>query len=241
MLNVPESYGFDMSSLKFVYKHLIKYDRSAHEVQRNLSLIGFDFDKENWRIKPEIDVNSDVKEKMESYLNEKKINKNFVAIAPGSIWETKKYPAKYFVEIVKYLAEKKYQIILIGSNKDRDLCSSIASNNFSSAINTAGDLSVIESIQLLKNANLLISNDSAPTHMGMAADIKVLTIYCSTIPDFGFYPYNDKSQYLSYNDLECKPCGIHGHNKCPVKTFDCGEKLIPKNVITKLEEMLNAE
>ena len=50
----------------------------------------------------------------------------------------------------------------------------------------------------------------------------VLTIYCSTVPEFGFYPYNKKSSYISFNDLNCKPCGIHGYEKCPIKSFDCG-------------------
>jgi heptosyltransferase-2 len=240
MLGVKESYGFDNSSFKYTYRNLIKYDKSAHEVQRNLNLIGFNPENENWKIKPEIIFSNDVKAKVRAYINDKKIKKDFIAIAPGSVWETKRYPEKYFIGIIKDLNKKKYQVVLIGSEKDRELCSAITGKDSSLTINTAGDLSVIESIHLLQHAKLLISNDSAPTHMGMAADIKVLTIYCSTIPDFGFYPYNNKSEFISYDDLECKPCGIHGHNKCPIKTFDCGEKLVPQKVITKMEEMLNA-
>ncbi len=75
--------------------------------------------------------------------------------------------------------------------------------------------------------------------MGMTADIKVLTIYCSTVADFGFYPYNLASRFISYDDLDCKPCGIHGYNNCPIKTFDCGLKLVPKTIIKTMEEMLN--
>jgi hypothetical protein len=37
------------------------------------------------------------------------------------------------------------------------------------------------------------------------------------------------SRYINYNDLYCKPCGVHGHDKCPVQTFDCGKKLIPEH------------
>jgi heptosyltransferase-2 len=75
--------------------------------------------------------------------------------------------------------------------------------------------------------------------MGMCSDIPVLTLYCSTTSDFGFYPYNAKSSYLSYDDLFCKPCGIHGYDKCPVNTFDCGYLLKPEIVISKIEKMLN--
>ncbi len=99
--------------------------------------------------------------------------------------------------------------------------------------------SIVESIELLKSAKLLISNDSAPTHMAMSAEIKTLTIYCSTIPEFGFYPYNKKSDSISFDDLKCKPCGIHGHNLCPIKTFDCAMNLLPEQIILKAEEMLS--
>lgn len=237
-LGINESYGFDTSALKHVYKNLIKYKLSSHEVQRNLDLIMFDYDSSNWKIKPEILRNDFIKEKILSFMKEKGINNNFVAIAPGSIWETKRYPKKYFEELIDYSIKKNYQIVLFGGSKDKELCASLLKNNSNLIFDTSGLFSVVESIELLSYAKLLISNDSAPTHMGMAADIKVLTIYCSTVSDFGFYPYNSKSRFVSYDDLDCKPCGIHGYQECPIKTFDCGKKLEPNIIITTMEGML---
>ena len=75
--------------------------------------------------------------------------------------------------------------------------------------------------------------------MAMAADIPVITVYCSTVPGFGFYPYNTMSSFVSYDDLLCKPCGIHGHAKCPVKTFDCGNKLLPQQIIGKIQDIVS--
>lgn len=238
-LGVKESYGFNISSLMHVYKNLINYDSTKHEVQRNLELVGCNYIDENWKIKPEISVSISAKQKISEYLNQNKIKNDFIAIAPGSIWETKKYPQTYYEEIIKYLVEKKFQIVLIGGIIDKDLCSSLINENFFEVFDSSGLFSVVESIELLTHSKLLISNDSAPTHMGMCADIKVLTIYCSTVPQFGFYPYNSKSRFISYDDLNCKPCGIHGHNKCPINTFECAEKLKPNIIIKTLEEMLN--
>lgn len=85
---------------------------------------------------------------------------------------------------------------------------------------------------------MLILNDNAPVQLGMCADIPVLTIYCSIVKNLGFYPYNDKSPCISYDDLYCNPCGIHGHDQCPVKTFDCGNKLLLETVISELKEYL---
>ena len=73
----------------------------------------------------------------------------------------------------------------------------------------------------------------------MCVDIPVLTIYCSTVPQFGFYPYNSKSKYISFSDLECKPCGIHGYSKCPLNTFDCAKLLKPETVLQAAKELIN--
>lgn len=239
LLEVRESFGFDNSSFLHVYKNLKTYDINKHEVQRNLDLVGFDYDEQNWKIIPEIKVDEQAIDKINSFINQYQLSNGFIAVAPGSVWNTKKYPSEYFEEVIKYFVEENYKVVLIGGNRDTNLNENIASNFSENVFNAVGKFSIVESIGLLMHAKLLISNDSAPTHMGVCADINVLTIYCSTIPSFGFYPYNRKSSYLSFNELKCKPCGIHGHEFCPIKTFDCGKKLLPEEVIKKAEEILN--
>jgi len=234
-LSAKETYGFENSSLKFAFKQTVKYNPSVHEVRRNLEFIGDEYQEDNWRIIPEVRVAQESKQKVKGFLIENKIDK-FVAIAPGSVWETKKYPIEYFKQIVEHFTNLKYQIILIGGIEDKILCESLKKEN---VFLSAGEFSFVETIELLKSASLLICNDSAPTHLGMCSDIPVLTIYCSTIPQFGFYPYNIKSDFVSYDELSCKPCGIHGYRSCPTGTFDCAKLLLPEMVIEKAEKLLS--
>lgn len=236
--DIKESYGFDNSGLKHVYKYLIPYNYMVHEVQRNLDLIGFQYDEESWKIKPELEINSVVKENVSNFIKDNNLGTNIIAIAPGSIWNTKQYPPEYYKKVISSLVSKNYRIILLGGEKDKPICAQLQSG-FKDVITAAGKFSLLESIELLKSVNLLISNDSAPTHMGMCANIPVLTLYCSTSFSFGFFPYNEKSSYLSYDDLFCKPCGIHGYDECPLGTFDCGKLLKPEIVISKIENILN--
>ena len=237
-LGVRETYGFDNSSFKYAYKNIVKYKQTDHEVQRNLELIGEDTKDKSWKISPEIIIAETEKEKVTDVLSTNKIDTEFIAVAPGSVWETKRYPKEYYSEVIKSLIAKDEKVVLIGGENDKLLCDEIAFNTNDKVKNLAGEFSVTETIQLLGSAKLLITNDSAPTHMGMCADIPVLTIYCSTAPGFGFYPYNNKSRYLSYDKLDCKPCGIHGYKECPVKSFDCGYKLIPEDILKEVEKML---
>ncbi len=237
LLNTKVSFGFETASLRHVYKNLIKYSLDEHEVKRNLKLAGFNSSNEEWRILPQINIGTTIIEK----INNEIIffaGKKLAAIAPGSVWETKKYPFEYFYEIIKYLVSIDYFVILIGGKEDIDLCDALE-NKFNEAVKSfAGSLSLIESIELLKRCKFLVCNDSAPTHMGMCVDIPTITIYCSTSKSFGFYPYNEKSISISYDDLECKPCGIHGYKECPIKTFDCGINLKPKKVIDAIKKIV---
>jgi heptosyltransferase-2 len=238
-LGVKETYGFDNSSLKYAYKNIVNYRQADHEVQRNLQLIGEMTEDNNWKILPEINIDETGKNKVADFLLSSKIEVEFIAVAPGSVWETKRYPKEYFSEVIKSLVLKNEKIILIGGKNDKSLCDEIAYDFNDKVENLAGRFSVTETIHLLRSAKLLITNDSAPTHMGLCVDIPVLTIYCSTVPGFGFYPYNNKSRYLSYDELECKPCGIHGYRKCPVKSFDCGYELLPADILKEVEKMLS--
>ncbi len=237
--DIKETYGFDNSSLMHVYKYLFPYNYNIHEVQRNLDLINYKYDENSWKIIPEIEIDKNSEEKVLSYLKEKNIKNNLIVAAPGSIWNTKQYPSESYSKIISELIKKDFKVILIGGEKDKQICETISSVYNDGVYSAATEFSLIESIGLLKHAELLISNDSAPTHMGMCANIPVLTLYCSTSFKFGFYPYNNKSSYLSYDDLFCKPCGIHGYQECPLGTFDCGYLLKPENVIKKVESMLN--
>lgn len=237
---VKETYGFSNSSFKYVYRNLIEYHLNKHEVQRNLDLIGFRYSELNWKILPEIKVDESVKKTAHSFLSLLDGNK-LAAVAPGAVWNTKIFPADYYCELIKFLRDKFYNIILIGSVSDEKLCSEIESKFEKGVISSAGKFSIAGTIEILKNCKLLITNDSAPTHFAMAANIPALTIYCSTIPDFGFYPYNEKSLNVSYNDLDCKPCGIHGHRSCPVKTFDCAHKLDIEQIKKMIANILDYE
>jgi len=229
--------GFDTSDFSFIYKTVVKYNKDKHEVARNLDLIGFDTSDEKWKVFPKIDIPDITGSKIKKMMSELG-NPQLAVIAPGSVWNTKIYPEDHFKKVINYLVEKKYLVALIGGKNDEQICRRIEEQFDSGVKSYAGLLSIVESVALLKKSRLLISNDSAPTHLGMIAEIPVLTIYCSTVPEFGFYPYNSKSRFVSLEGLKCKPCGIHGHAKCPIKTFECAFDLSPDIVMASVEKLM---
>lgn len=234
-----ETVGFNTADFSFLYKKQIEYRNDEHEVERNLSFVSEASKDLNWRVLPEILSTDEAEQKIESLINDIP-GREIIAVAPGSVWKTKVYPREYYEELIRMILPFGYNIALIGGKEDAELCEAIVKNVGQNIVSFAGKLSIVESVSFLKKCLAVVCNDSAPTHLAMAADIPTLTIFCSTVAGFGFYPYNKASTYISFDELECKPCGIHGHQNCPIKTFDCAFKLKPEMVFEKLKQILPA-
>jgi heptosyltransferase-2 len=92
-----------------------------------------------------------------------------------------------------------------------------------------------ESYAVIKKAAVVISNDSAPMHMAVAADVPVVAIFCSTVPEFGFAPKGENDIVLEAEQkLDCRPCGMHGHKSCPERHFHCGTWVTVERVMEEI-------
>jgi heptosyltransferase-2 len=62
-------------------------------------------------------------------------------------------------------------------------------------------------------------------HIAAALKKKVISVWGSTVPAFGMYPYyppGEENYYIiENNDLICRPCSKLGYKKCPEKHFKC--------------------
>jgi heptosyltransferase-2 len=77
----------------------------------------------------------------------------------------------------------------------------------------------------MENAKRNYVNDSGPLHLASAMNAPVTAFFCSTSPLFGFGPLSDDSKISEVENLDCRPCGIHGHKECPKGNFRCGNEL----------------
>jgi len=214
--------GFDKNPLSFFFSKKIKHTIAStgdgkHEVERNHALIA------------ELTDGKFAKPKLYPTLEDfKKVSgtKDYVCMAPASVWFTKQFPVHKWVELINLLPAH-LNIILLGAKGDYELCANIKSSIVhrpSSILNLAGQLSFLESAALMKNAKMNYVNDSAPLHFASAMNAPVTAFFCSTIPSFGFGPLSDDSHIAEIDyKLYCRPCGLHGYNKCPEGHFKCSE------------------
>lgn len=215
--------------MKFVDRN-IQIPKGLHNKNRVLSLLKAFSDKE-FDNNTEIYFNKiDIKNKLI------KNNKKNICVAPGSVWETKKLPTNKYIEIINNLTD--YNIYLIGANNEKIICDEILYNvSHENIVNFAGEFNLLESAELIKHSDLLLCNDSAPLHIGNAVDTPVFAFFGPTVKRFGCYPYREKDQMIEV-DLDCRPCGKHGSNKCPLGHHRCMNDIKVEDVINKVNNLL---
>lgn len=231
----PVKLGFDKNPLSLFFtgrvKHRISADRdkSRHEVARNLEVIQKITDNSvDYPVKL-YPSNADFA-KVSQYKTRK-----YICIAPTSLWFTKQYPPEKWVEFIRELDDD-LMVYFLGSNSDNATCREIIRDSgHKNSIRFCGKLTFLESAALMKDAAMNFVNDSAPQHFASAMNAPLTTIFCSTVPAFGFGPLSDDAVVVETDvKLDCKPCGLHGFNSCPEKHFKCALTINKEKLLNRL-------
>lgn len=140
-------------------------------------------------------------------------------IFPGSVWATKRWTEEGFVGVAKELVADGYYVYWMGSPDEASLCEKLA-EQVEESESLAGKVSLLDSYLALTQGEVLISNDSGSMHMGSMAGIPTLAIFGPTVLDIGYRPWQ-KRAIVVQKSLECRPCGLHGHQRCPLGHHRC--------------------
>jgi heptosyltransferase-2 len=233
----PFKVGFKQNPLSFLYtqkvNHLIPHPGQTgpwHEVQRNLQLLRL--------AAPNTAISGNAKMyKPHLPLEEKHFSKiskwsegEYFVLAPASVWFTKAWSERKFKALTQELS-KIGHVYFIGAPTDKDLCERIR-EGISHTTNLCGELNLLDSAALMKNAKRVFVNDSAPLHLASAVNAKTTAIFCSTVEEFGYTPLADDSIVISMGkSLPCRPCGLHGHKSCPLGHYKCSEDIEVSRVL----------
>lgn len=109
---------------------------------------------------------------------------------------------------------------------------------FMSNYNSCDEFSLLESAAAMDYCDVVISNDSGLMHIVCARKRPVISIFGSTVREFGFYPYNSDSKIFEVDGLKCRPCSHRGYDSCPKQHLHCMKKIEPENIFRELSSML---
>ena len=158
-----------------------------------------------------------------------------IAMAPGTIWETKQWRSDGFAEVARYFLQKGFAVTLIGSDRERAVCAKVAALA-PGAVNLAGETTLSELAALVRRATMCVTNDSGPMHLAVALDRPVVSIFGPTDP-LWIGPYRRDGAVLRA-ELPCSPCYLRQLSRC-IHGHACMHKVPAPAVIERVESVLS--
>lgn len=223
---IPSRIGFS-GAWSFLYTEARPKPRTLHETDRLLALA----DEAPGAYPPQLQPTA-----LDEQTAAAVIDGTFVALAPGSIWGSKRWP--YYGELARRLAALA-SVVVVGGSDDMELGEEIVRAVGPSgrrAVNACGKLTLRQSAALIKRAALLVTNDSAPLHLATAMGTPIVALFGPTITEFGFGPVRAGDEALGM-ELQCRPCSPHGPPQCPLGHHRCMRDLTVEAVTRAIEEL----
>ncbi len=230
---IPVRIGFDRWSAAKYLTHKVPHPEGVHKSLKNLSLLSVLTNKKFSGQTELFPSGEDFRKAEEALAEIKPRAKKMIAVAPGSVWFTKRWPAEYYKELSQKLTELEYGVALIGGENERELCEEVMPKKL--AVNLAGKLSVLQSAAAISQCDLTICNDSGVLHISNAMQTDVFAFFGPTVQSIGYFPFR-KNDFVFEREMDCRPCGSHGGKACPLGHHDCMRKITPDEVLQKVTE-----
>lgn len=238
-----ESYGFAEAAGAFLLDHKVKRAGKLFEAEKNLALLEAWSGQSGFSPFPVLQASEEEKREARALLGGEK---KFVALAPSSVWATKRWPPERFAWLANEFW-RKYGLrsVIVGGRESYDIdlgraLSSACAADIPAPLDLSGKTSLGQLKAVLEEAEFVVANDSAPLHFAIAMGTKTLGIYGPTTRELGFFPLSPEKQSAAVElaGLSCRPCGLHGHQACPQKHFRCMLDLSPEKVFAEAEKLL---
>jgi lipopolysaccharide heptosyltransferase II len=153
---------------------------------------------------------------------------DYAVLVPGARWKTKIWPAENFGEVAAKLPVRS---VVIGSSADRGIAGQVVASSAGKALSVAGKTTLAELIGIIRNARLVITNDSGPMHIAAALNVPVIALFGPTSPVLTG-PYG-KGHIVLQSGEPCVPCF---RKQC--KDIICMKGISPADVIDEAMKML---
>ena len=135
-----------------------------------------------------------------------------VAICPGSInSRAKRWPSERFAALADRLIESRRKVLLIGSKDEIDVSEDVVRRMRNVPVVLTGKTTLDEITAVLDRADLIVTNDTGPAHIGAALGRPTIVIFGPTNP-LTTRPFAPEAEILRHPP-DCAPCMLRD---CPI-------------------------
>ena len=178
----------------------VRWPDQGHEVRRCLALahqLGADIADESidFPVMP-----GDVAELERTGLPAALQRRDYVCLHAGARSVERRWPAACFAQAADHLAALGYAVVLTGSGDEWPLAEQVRQQMRHPAWNAASPCSLGALAALLRNARLLICNDTGVSHLAVALGIPSVVVFTASDP--GRWAPLDQQRHCSIVDLQ---------------------------------------
>jgi heptosyltransferase II len=184
----------------------------------------------------DLGVSEERKRKASEFLREHGagISSPLAVICPGSInSRAKRWPAERYAELADRLAESGVDVVLIGSLGELDVSQEVCKHAQRQPIVVTGKTTVAEATAIIGIADVLITNDTGPAHIGAALHTPTLVIFGPTNP-LTTYPLSRNAEIIR-RAPDCAPCMLRD---CPID-HRCMTTITPTDVFERATVLMS--
>ena len=164
-----------------------------------------------------------------------KLDLPVICLCPAAEYgPAKRWPSAHFAELANKLQELGYQVWIMGSSKDQALAEEIiqAAKVQTQLYNLCGRTDLVEVIDLLACAKVVVSNDSGLMHVACAVNVPVIAVYGSSSPDFT--PPLSNLAIIEQLSLDCSPCFAR---TCKYGHYNCLQLIKPEMILNQINKL----
>jgi heptosyltransferase-2 len=216
LANIKEIYQYPL--FKKTNQHIVEPAKNL--IQKNL---GIDIVQD-----PQIGINIDLIKEAVLKFNMKSDELN-ILLGIGGSGPTKRIPSTTFLSLMEKIYEfKKCKFFLATGKKDEEqkILNQILNSKFKDKCVPLDNLSITDTLPIIKNCNISICNDSSFSHLSSALGIKTITLMADTPLIYG--SYNSKMY----------PIIPDGETTVKHNTFG-KDKINPDKIFDKFKSILN--
>lgn len=107
----------------------------------------------------------------------------YACLCPGATTPLRRWPPAAFARVGDALAARGLAVLVTGSPAERDVCAAVVGAMGAAAVDGSGATSLGSLAALLAGAAVVVTNDSAPSHLAAALGVPSVVVFVASDPD----------------------------------------------------------
>jgi ADP-heptose:LPS heptosyltransferase len=220
-------------------KSLVQQPTSFQNYADVLAKLGYPIKLEFRSVFP---AKGNLRQLLKKEFTEKKNFQQWIGVAPFAAHPGKVYPLERMEKVIDILSSKhpSARILLFGAGERERRCFSDWCSRYPRCV-MASDIAkgLSQELILMSHLDVMLSMDSANTHLASLVDVTVVNIWGATHPYAGFMGWRQTEDTAVQINLPCRPCSVFGDKPCHRGDMACMTGITPEKVVERVEQVLD--